>query len=245
MEPRVNEDKAARFHRLQRRCFWLSLATQAGTMLALVPGGVSGAHARCGGLRHRRSGLLGIDRRRLHAPPPSAAGTHRAPATFLPDLRPRTPLRSVRRSRARVDGRSHEGARDGPGARPCRGGVRVFRARAMAALVVGADRGRGRARARRPRPPDADRAPADVLPLQAARPGVAPVAHRVVVRARGRARPRRVRVGPRRQDPARERGARRHGPQPADPGLRHPAGALHRRRDRGHPGARARTPRPS
>jgi STE24 endopeptidase len=37
----VNEDKAARFHRLQRRCFWLSLATQAGTMLALVPGGVS------------------------------------------------------------------------------------------------------------------------------------------------------------------------------------------------------------
>ena len=38
----MNEDKAARFHRLQRRCFWLSLATQAGTMLALVPGGVSG-----------------------------------------------------------------------------------------------------------------------------------------------------------------------------------------------------------
>jgi STE24 endopeptidase len=37
----VNEDKAARFHRLQRRCFWLSLATQAGTMLALVPGGLS------------------------------------------------------------------------------------------------------------------------------------------------------------------------------------------------------------
>ena len=43
--PVVNEDKAARFHRLQRRCFWLSLATQAVTMLALVPGGVSGAHA--------------------------------------------------------------------------------------------------------------------------------------------------------------------------------------------------------
>jgi STE24 endopeptidase len=39
----VNEDKAARFHRLQRRGFWLSLATQAGIMLALVPGGVSGA----------------------------------------------------------------------------------------------------------------------------------------------------------------------------------------------------------
>lgn len=37
----MNEDKAARFHRLQRRCFWLSLATQAGTMLALVPGGIS------------------------------------------------------------------------------------------------------------------------------------------------------------------------------------------------------------
>jgi STE24 endopeptidase len=37
----VNEDKAARFHRLQRRCFWLSLATQAGTMLALLPGGLS------------------------------------------------------------------------------------------------------------------------------------------------------------------------------------------------------------
>jgi STE24 endopeptidase len=37
----VNEDKAARFHRLQRRCFWLSLAMQAGTMLAFVPGGLS------------------------------------------------------------------------------------------------------------------------------------------------------------------------------------------------------------
>lgn len=37
----MNEDKAARFHRLQRRCFWLSLATQAGTMLALLPGGLS------------------------------------------------------------------------------------------------------------------------------------------------------------------------------------------------------------
>jgi len=51
----VNEDKAARFHRLQRRCFWLSLATQAATLLVLVPGGlavsirelaVSMAHAR-------------------------------------------------------------------------------------------------------------------------------------------------------------------------------------------------------
>ena len=39
----MNEDKAARFHRLQRRCFWLSLATQAGTMLALIPGGVAAA----------------------------------------------------------------------------------------------------------------------------------------------------------------------------------------------------------
>ena len=37
----MNEDKAARFHRLQRRCFWLSLATQAGTMLVLVPGGLA------------------------------------------------------------------------------------------------------------------------------------------------------------------------------------------------------------
>jgi STE24 endopeptidase len=37
----VNEDKSARFHRLQRRCFWLSLATQAATMLALLPGGLS------------------------------------------------------------------------------------------------------------------------------------------------------------------------------------------------------------
>jgi STE24 endopeptidase len=37
----VNEDKAARFHRLQRRCFWVSLATQGITMLALLPGGVS------------------------------------------------------------------------------------------------------------------------------------------------------------------------------------------------------------
>lgn len=37
----MNEDKSARFHRLQRRCFWLSLATQAATMLALLPGGLS------------------------------------------------------------------------------------------------------------------------------------------------------------------------------------------------------------
>ncbi len=37
----MNEDKAARFHRLQRRCFWLSLATQAAILLALVPGGLA------------------------------------------------------------------------------------------------------------------------------------------------------------------------------------------------------------
>jgi STE24 endopeptidase len=37
----VNEDKAARFHRLQRRCFWLSVATRALTMLALVAGGLA------------------------------------------------------------------------------------------------------------------------------------------------------------------------------------------------------------
>jgi STE24 endopeptidase len=37
----VNEDKAARFHRLQRRCFWLSVATTAMTMLMLVPGGLA------------------------------------------------------------------------------------------------------------------------------------------------------------------------------------------------------------
>jgi STE24 endopeptidase len=37
----VNEDKAARFHRLQRRCFWLSIATKAATMLLLVPGGLA------------------------------------------------------------------------------------------------------------------------------------------------------------------------------------------------------------
>jgi STE24 endopeptidase len=56
----VNEDKAARFHRLQRRCFWLSLATQAGTMLALVPGGVSG------GMRDAAVIIT-------HAPPSSAS----------------------------------------------------------------------------------------------------------------------------------------------------------------------------
>lgn len=37
----MNEDKAARFHRLQRRGAWVSLATQAAVMLALVPGGWS------------------------------------------------------------------------------------------------------------------------------------------------------------------------------------------------------------
>ncbi len=35
----MNEDKAARFHRLQRRCFWFSVGTRAFTLLALVPGG--------------------------------------------------------------------------------------------------------------------------------------------------------------------------------------------------------------
>ena len=35
----MNEDKAARFHRLQRRCFWLSVGTRAVTLLVLVPGG--------------------------------------------------------------------------------------------------------------------------------------------------------------------------------------------------------------
>jgi STE24 endopeptidase len=39
----VNEDKAARFHRLQRRCFWLSLATHAAIMFVLLAGGLSGA----------------------------------------------------------------------------------------------------------------------------------------------------------------------------------------------------------
>ena len=37
----MNEDKAARFHRLQRRCFWFSVATRAVTMLVLVPGGIA------------------------------------------------------------------------------------------------------------------------------------------------------------------------------------------------------------
>jgi STE24 endopeptidase len=37
----VNEDKAARFHRLQRRCFWFSVGTRAVTLLALVPGGLA------------------------------------------------------------------------------------------------------------------------------------------------------------------------------------------------------------
>jgi STE24 endopeptidase len=37
----VNEDKAARFHRLQRRCFWFSMTTRAVTLLVLVPGGLA------------------------------------------------------------------------------------------------------------------------------------------------------------------------------------------------------------
>jgi STE24 endopeptidase len=35
----MNEDRAARFQRLQRRCAWLMLTIQASAMLALVPGG--------------------------------------------------------------------------------------------------------------------------------------------------------------------------------------------------------------
>jgi len=37
----MNEDKPARFHRLQRRCFWTALALQTVGLLALVPGGWS------------------------------------------------------------------------------------------------------------------------------------------------------------------------------------------------------------
>ncbi len=37
----MNEDKAARFHRLQRRCFWTALGIQTIGLLALVPGGWS------------------------------------------------------------------------------------------------------------------------------------------------------------------------------------------------------------
>ena len=37
----MNEDRAARFQRLQRRCAWTLLAIQAGAMLALVPGGLA------------------------------------------------------------------------------------------------------------------------------------------------------------------------------------------------------------
>ncbi len=36
----MNEDKAARYQRLQRRCVWLSLGVQLGAMIALVPGGL-------------------------------------------------------------------------------------------------------------------------------------------------------------------------------------------------------------
>jgi STE24 endopeptidase len=37
----MNEDKAARFHRLQRRCFWIALGIQAVALLVLVAGGWS------------------------------------------------------------------------------------------------------------------------------------------------------------------------------------------------------------
>jgi STE24 endopeptidase len=36
----VNEDKASRYQRLQRRCAWLSLVVQLGAIAALVPGGL-------------------------------------------------------------------------------------------------------------------------------------------------------------------------------------------------------------
>jgi STE24 endopeptidase len=49
----VNEDKAARFHRLQRRCFWVSLATRAATLFALTAGGGSAV------LRDAAVGLTG------------------------------------------------------------------------------------------------------------------------------------------------------------------------------------------
>src|SRR6185312_5724602 len=37
----MNEDRASRFQRLQRRCAWLSLAIHAGAMVALLPGGIA------------------------------------------------------------------------------------------------------------------------------------------------------------------------------------------------------------
>jgi STE24 endopeptidase len=37
----MNEDRASRFQRLQRRCAWSALAIQAGALLALVPGGIA------------------------------------------------------------------------------------------------------------------------------------------------------------------------------------------------------------
>ena len=39
----MNENKASRFQRLQRRCAWWSLAVQSSVMLALVPGGMARA----------------------------------------------------------------------------------------------------------------------------------------------------------------------------------------------------------
>ena len=63
-------------------------------------------------------------------------------------------------------------------------------------------------------------------------------------RAGGRARARRVRMGPRRQDQEGERRARGARRDAADSGVRYDARRLFRRRNRGRPGARARAPRP-
>src|SRR5262249_41943201 len=89
----------------------------------------------------------------------------------------------------------------------------------------------------RPPPPVA-------LSGEAARPGCAARAAPRAGRSRRRARPRRVRVGPRRQNEKSQRGARRSRIDAAHSRVRHDARRVLGRRDRGRARARNRAPRP-
>ena len=179
-------------------------------MLALLPGGVSAS------MRDLAVSITGapassaVDRRRVHSRAPCPDGARRLSPTLLPDVRARASLRAVGRSAARVDRRSPEGACAQPGTRSRRGRVRLFRPRAVAARVVGRDRAGWRAGRPDAGPADASRAVADVLPLQAPRPRHPEVADRIALTPGRHARTWRLRMGARRQDPARKRRARRH-----------------------------------
>ena len=164
----------------------------------------------------RRCALHRGARRRLRA--------HRLPDRRLPRLVPRTPLRPVDRAVRRVAPRSPEGIRARPRAQRGSGAGRVPAPSPRRAVVVAGGRGPVRGRGALLH---GDRAPIVLLPMfyrfqplerESLRARLMSLSEKAGVPVLGV-----LRVGPRRQDQAGERRARRHGANPPDSPVRYPA----------------------